>query len=167
MSEPRALRCYQYVNVPYERVRDAFRRDAVGIFHRATVAATSRAAEVVSTLRVGIGALEVGADVEIERREMREKTSALGDRTTELDLAWTSASAPALFPSMQATLSLYALSANETQIDLDGRYQPPMGTIGNVVDALVGHRVAEASVLRFVQDVAAHLNAELARDAHG
>ena len=145
MSEPRTLRCYQYVNVPYEIVRDALRRDAVGIFQRATAAATSRAEKLVATLRVGVGALEIGADIKIEPGELRERTSALGDRASELELAWTSASASALFPSMQATLSLYPLSADETQIGLDGHYRPPMGLVGNLVDALIGHRVAEVS----------------------
>jgi hypothetical protein len=62
---------------------------------------------------------------------------------------------------MEATLSIYALSATETQIALDGRYRPPLGALGHALDAMVGHPIAEASVLRFVQDVAARINAEL------
>ena len=62
---------------------------------------------------------------------------------------------------MEATLSVYPLSAHETQIDLHGRYRPPLGAVGNALDVLVGHRIAEASVLRFVQDIAARINAEL------
>lgn len=162
MSERRELHCYQYVNVPYDKVRDALKKDATGIFQRATASATSRAHELVSTLRVGVGAIEIGADVKIEVRAVEEKTSALGDRTTVLEIAWTAANAKGLFPSMEATLSIYALSSRETQIDLYGRYKPPMGVVGNAIDALVGHRVAEASVLRFVQDVAARINSELA-----
>jgi hypothetical protein len=162
MSQPRQLHCYQYVTVPYEKVRDALKRDAVGIFKRATSSATSRARELVATLRVDVGPLEIGADVDIVVRGIEEKTSALGDRTTEVELGWTAANASALFPSMEATLSIYALSSEETQIDLHGRYRPPLGVVGNTVDALVGHRVAEASVLRLVQEVAARINAELA-----
>jgi hypothetical protein len=64
---------------------------------------------------------------------------------------------------MEATLAVYPLSSEETQIDLHGRYRPPLGVLGNAVDALIGHRIAEASVLRFVQDVAARIDAELAR----
>ena len=162
MSERRELHCYQYVNVPYEKVRDALARDATGIFQRATATAASRAHELVSTLRVGVGALEIGADVKIEVPAIHEKASALGDRTTVLELAWTAANRAALFPSMEATLSIYALSDKETQIDLHGRYKPPMGVVGDALDAVAGHRVAEASVLRFVQDVAARINVELA-----
>ena len=57
--------------------------------------------------------------------------------------------------------SVYPLSAHETQIDLHGRYRPPLGVVGDAVDALVGHRLAEASVLRFVADSATRINAEL------
>jgi hypothetical protein len=85
----------------------------------------------------------------------------LGAPTTELEIAWTAARASALFPSMEATLSVYPLSAHETQIALHGRYRPPLGVVGNALDALAGHRVAEASVLRFVNDVAARIDAEL------
>jgi hypothetical protein len=157
----RELHCYQYVTVPYEKVREALKRDAVGIFQRATAGAASRARELVATLRVDLGPLEIGADVNIVVRGIEEKTSALGDRTTEVTLGWTAVNAAALFPSMEATLSIYALSAQETQVDLRGRYQPPLGVVGGALDSLVGHRVAEASVLRFVQDIAARISAEL------
>jgi len=161
MSEPRELHCYKYVNVGYETVRDALRRDAVGLFQRATASATSRAHELASTLRVAVGALEIGADVKIAVRAVNDKVSALGDRRTELEIAWTAASAAGLFPSMEATLSVYPLSAQETQIDLHGRYRPPLGVVGDALDALVGHRIAEASVLRFVEDIAGRINIEL------
>jgi len=162
MSEPRKLHCYEYVNVEYEKVKDALARDALGLFQRATGSATSRARELAATLRVAVGALELGADVKIAVRSVNERTSALGDRKTELQIAWTAASAAGLFPSMEATLSIYPLSAHETQIELDGAYRPPLGTVGHAIDAVVGHRVAEASVLRFVQDIAGRINRELA-----
>ncbi len=161
MSDPRQLHCYEYVNVAYDKVREALSRDAVGLFQRATTSAASRAHDVASTLRLTVGALEIGADVTIQVHAVNETVSALGDRRTEMEIAWTAASAAALFPSMSATLSIYPLSAHETQIELDGRYRPPLGAIGNALDALVGHRLAEASVLRFVQDVATRINNEL------
>jgi hypothetical protein len=53
---------------------------------------------------------------------------------------------------------------DETQIELHGRYTPPLGTIGSALDSLIGHRVADASVHRFVTDVASLLRDELAAD---
>jgi hypothetical protein len=162
MSEPRQLHCYEYVIVPYDKVRELLARDALGIFQRATASATSRARELAATLRVSVGALEVGTDVKIALRGLHEQVSAVGERRTELELAWMAASAAGLFPSMEATLAVYPISAHETQIDLYGRYRPPLGVVGNAVDALVGHRLAEASVLRFVRDLAARIETELA-----
>jgi len=160
MSEPRQLHCYEYVTVGYDAVKTALARDAPGIFQRATAAAESRAHDLAATLRVSLGALHIGTDVKIAVRSVHESVSALGERRTELELAWTAKSAAGLFPSMQATLAVYPISAHETQIDLLGHYRPPLGVVGNAIDALVGHRLAEASVLRFVREIAGRIEAE-------
>jgi iron-sulfur cluster repair protein YtfE (RIC family) len=62
---------------------------------------------------------------------------------------------------MEATLVVYPLSRTETQLELSGRYRPPLGVLGSAVDAAWGHRIAKASVLRFVQELAAQLTKEL------
>jgi hypothetical protein len=62
---------------------------------------------------------------------------------------------------MSAELSIYPLTATETQLDFLGRYEPPLGAVGGAVDAVVGHRIAEASVHRFLSDVAAYLRRSL------
>ena len=53
-------------------------------------------------------------------------------------------------------------ACDETQLDFSGQYEPPLGAVGDAVDALVGHRIAEASVHRFVTDVARYLREHLA-----
>jgi hypothetical protein len=63
---------------------------------------------------------------------------------------------------MEAELIVYPLSKDETQIELRGRYTPPLGAIGSALDSQIGHRVADASVHRFVTDVASSPRA----DAH-
>ena len=67
-----------------------------------------------------------------------------------------------LFPLMTAVLAVYPLTATETQLDFSGQYDPPLGAVGDAVDALIGHRIAEASVHRFVTDVARYLREHLA-----
>jgi hypothetical protein len=79
-----------------------------------------------------------------------------------ISLSWQAEKHAALFPVMSAELSVYPLSSGETQLDLLGRYQPPMGPLGTAIDALVGHRVAEATVHRFLQDVADYLKPQAA-----
>jgi hypothetical protein len=165
MSEPHAIRCYEYVTAPYERVRDALRADALGIFERATTAAKTRTDEVVSGLRVQVGAVEIGTDVTITVNDIVEDASTPGIHgpRTRVMLEWRATRAPGLFPIMKAQLSAYALSPGETQLDFVGDYQPPGSIVGAAVDAIVGRRVAEASVHHFVQDVAMRLRELLAK----
>jgi hypothetical protein len=58
---------------------------------------------------------------------------------------------------MKAELSVYPLTATETQLDFVGRYEPPLGIVGGALDATVGHRIAQASVHRLITDVAKYL----------
>ncbi len=58
----REIRCYDYVNHPYERVRDALLHDAVAIFQSATKSAVSRAQSVATELRVDVGGIGIKAD---------------------------------------------------------------------------------------------------------
>jgi hypothetical protein len=163
MSDPHSLRCYEYVNAPYERVRGALRADALGVFQRATAAATQRAQSLATSLRVSVGALEIGAHVTLTAPEILDEASAAGIHAprTRLRFEWRAAKAAGLFPLMKAELSVYPLSPDETQLDFFGHYEPPLGALGDAVDAVVGRRVAEASVHRFVEDVARRLREEL------
>jgi hypothetical protein len=161
MASGRKIRSYDYVNHRYERVRDALSADAAAVFRAATKAAAGRAESVASELRVKIGALEVSADIEISVNGITEEKGKGGDPVTRLELEWEAAKAPRLFPFMRATLSVYPLTSTETQLELAGQYVPPMGLLGGAADGVVGHRIAEASVHRFVTDVARHLRETL------
>lgn len=160
MSKGRPLSCYDYVNRPYTVVRRALVGDALGIFARATRAASARADAVGAELHVRVGALDVAAEIAIEIASV-EDAIEYGEPATLLRLRWQSASRPGLFPVMDAALKIYALSATETQLELDGRYTPPLGPVGEALDSVAGHRIAQAAVHRFVQEVGALLRAEL------
>jgi hypothetical protein len=62
---------------------------------------------------------------------------------------------------MKAVLSFWPLTSSETQMEIEGAYRPPLGAVGNVADAAVGHRVAEAAVHRFLDDVVEQIRREL------
>jgi hypothetical protein len=72
---------------------------------------------------------------------------------TFLDLTWKAASAPVLFPLMHATLSVRPVVSSDTQVMIEGHYDPPLGFGGEAIDSAVGHRVAQATVHRFLDDV--------------
>jgi hypothetical protein len=162
MSEPRKLRVYAYVSKPYEAVRTLLYAHAAEVFPRATTSAVTRAGEVGSQLRVNAVGVDVGVDVRIQVGALRDEEGPRGmSPITRVPITWEAVKAAALFPSMSAELSAWPLTATETQIELEGSYVPPLGVVGNALDAVVGHRIAEAAVHRFLDDVVA----EIRRDA--
>jgi hypothetical protein len=162
MRNQREIRCYDYVNRPYAEVTDVLTKKALSVFQSATKAAAERAQSVASELSADVAGFKVCADVKISVKQI-EDTS--GDRmaipTTRLHLEWEAVAAPSMFPFMKADLYLYSFTATETQLDFHGFYEPPFGFLGKAVDALVGHRIAEASVQRFIAEVAEHLRQTL------
>jgi hypothetical protein len=158
------IRCYDYVNHPYDRVRDALRKDALAVFQSATKSAVSRAQSVAAELHVDVGAIGVKADINISVKNVEEKVGeAIPAPATRLRLEWEAATMPRLFPLMTAELAIYPLTPTETQLDFSGIYEPPFGLVGKAMNAVVGHRIADVSVHRFVSDVAGYLRQTLAR----
>jgi len=163
MSKGREIRCYDYVNHSYPQVRDALMKGALSVFQAATKAAASRAQSIASELRVDIGGIRVEADIKISVKKIEEEVSeAMSGPVTCLQLEWEAATMPHLFPLMQADFSIYPLTATETQLDFSGFYEPPLGALGRIVNVLIGHRIAEVSVHRFVAEVAGYLRQALA-----
>jgi hypothetical protein len=161
MADSREVRCYEYVPYPYSRVRAALHSGGVGIFSRATATASERARELLATLRLNVGPMEVGVDVRLQITNIVDEVTATGDPRTRLDFTWAAAQRAGFFPTMEATLGVYPLSAGETQLDLQGQYRPPLGTLGTAIDVALGHRVAEATLLRLLRDVRTDLIREL------
>jgi hypothetical protein len=151
------LRCYDYVNHPYAAVCAALAADPLRVFKRATVAASARADDVTAQLHAKIGPLDVAADIDIRVVSTEEGRSPFDGPATRLTIVWEAKRRPGLFPTMNAVLAIYPLTATETQLELEGTYAPPLGMLGQALDATIGHRVAEATVLRFVQQIATSL----------
>lgn len=163
MSKGREIRCFDYVNHPYERVRDALKQNALTVFQSATKAAASRAQSVAAELHVDFGGIGVKTDIKIDVQNVEEKATASNSTpVTRLLLEWEAATMPRLFPLMKGELSIYPLTSTETQLDFSGVYEPPFGAVGKTMNAIVLHRMAEASVHRFITDVAGYLRQKLA-----
>ena len=162
MSTGREIRSYDYVNRPYERVRDALTQNALTVFRSATRAAASRAQAVAAELHVDFAGIGVKTDINISVKNIEEKiVDASSTPSTRLLLEWEAATMPGLFPLMKGELSVYPLTSTETQLDFSGVYEPPFGAVGRTMNAIVGHRIAEVSVHRFVSDVAGYLRQAL------
>jgi ribosome-associated toxin RatA of RatAB toxin-antitoxin module len=159
----REIHCYDYVNHPYKRVRDALSQDALAIFRLATKSAASRAQTVATELHVDVGGVGIKANVKVQIKSVEEKVDTIPSPTTRLMLEWEAASLPGLFPVMQAELSIYPLTPTETQLDFLGHYEPPFGMVGKAMNAVVGYRIAEASVHTFITNVAEYLRQTLGK----
>ena len=156
------IRCYDYVNHPYARVRDALKQNALTVFQSATKTAASRAQSVAAELHVDFVGIGVKTDIKIAVKGIEESVAdSISTPTTKLLLEWEAATMPRLFPLMNGELSVYPLTSTETQLDFSGLYEPPLGAVGKTMNAIVGHRIAEVSVHRFVSDVAGYLRQAL------
>jgi len=164
MTEPRRLRCYEYVDRPFSQVHDLLHRDPVGLLQNATNSAASRASSLAASLKVGMAGVQIGVDVRVYVQRVRDEQGIAGlSPVTCVELAWEAERAPGLFPSMQAELCAWPLSAMETQLEIRGDYRPPFGAVGNAIDAAVGHRIAEASIHRFLDEIVEQVRRELPR----
>jgi hypothetical protein len=162
MTTGREIRSFDYVNHSYERVRDALKQNALSVFQSATQAAASRAQSVAAELHVDFGGIGVKTDIKIDVKGIEEKPAdSTSTASTRLLLEWEAANLPRLFPLMKGELSVYPLTSTETQLDFSGVYDPPFGAVGKTMNAIAGHRIAEASVHRFIGDVAGYLRQNL------
>ncbi len=166
MGKELRLRYFDYVNHPYEKIRDLLADDALSVFQSATKTAADDARSLASELHLNIAGIDLGTDIvisvsNIQQREADGKTLP----STRLTLNWEAAKAPKLFPVMDGELAVYPLTATKTQIDFTGAYEPPLGALGKAINSVVGHRIAEICVHRFVSDLATHFNNVLNSDS--
>ena len=162
MSKRGTIRCYDYINHPYETVKNVFSTQADHVFRDATKTAGSRANTVAAELHTNIGGIEVGTDISISINKIEDQPKQpFSPPITKLQLEWKSTNMPRLFPLMKAELSIYPLTSTETQIDLSGNYEVPLGALGAALDSAIGHKIAEASVLQFIREVAVYIRTKL------
>jgi hypothetical protein len=155
------LRVFDYVNHPFARVTALLERDASGVLQRATTLASERAKDLGAKLHAHVGPVDVTADVTIELGPYDDTPLATGRPAHRIPITWKAIRATRAFPVMHAELVIYPLTATETQLELAGTYEPPLGLVGRAIDSTLLHRIAEASVLQFVQEVARYLREDL------
>jgi hypothetical protein len=156
------IRSYDYVNHPFDKVRDALSAHPLTVFQAATKTAAARANSLAAELRVDLAGVKLGADITIRVKDISHlPADGTSGPSSVIYLEWEAVNRPHLFPFMKAELAIYPLTATETQLDFSGAYEPPLGVLGSAMNAVAGHRIAESSVHRFVSDVAEHLRTSL------
>jgi hypothetical protein len=162
MEDRKRVHYYGYVGYPYNQVRALLQRAPLDLLQRATTSAAARAGSIAASLRVGVGGVEVAVDVRVHIRRIRDDESIAGlPPSLSVDIAWEASHGAPIFPLMEAQLSAWQVSAEETQLDIEGYYRPPFGPIGSALDRAVGHRIAQAAVHRFFEDTLEEIRREL------
>ncbi len=71
-----------------------------------------------------------------------------------LAITWSSAGGGP-YPNFGGVMNVYAEPDRRmSRLEIDGTYEPPGGLVGRVFDALVGSRIARASLAGLVDDIA-------------
>jgi hypothetical protein len=74
-----------------------------------------------------------------------------------IPLSWWATGAERLFPTLDADLEIMPMGPDQAMLTLMGRYEPPLGSVGRVVNRFVLHRIAEACVRSFLRRTATNL----------
>jgi hypothetical protein len=125
------------------------------VVHGGLLGSASRAAYgqgVTDLTRVGpFGALRgLSHSVEVQVRDLRMR-----EGSASVTLRWEAVGAGgSLFPALDADITLRPVSESTTLLKLDGAYRPPLGIVGAGLDRAVLHRVATATIQRFLGEIA-------------
>lgn len=71
-----------------------------------------------------------------------------------LPVLWEAVDSPGLFPRMDGSLEVVPVSPTRTQVTFYGRYDPPLGRLGQGLDRILLHHVAEHTVRAFLSEIA-------------
>ncbi len=110
-------------------------------------------------LRAGVGAFSKQMLVQLLRPYQH-------DGILVVPVRWVATGATgAMFPQLDGNLELAPADDGQSVLRLNGAYRPPLAAVGGGLDRLLLHRVADATIRRFLQDVAAGILAVSDADA--
>ncbi len=118
-----------------------------------------RSSNGVARLRLRVPLLVQGINLD---REVR--VEAWRDRDDQnlndlIRIRW-SAEGSAVFPAFTGTLVVWGEGDRKVSyIELDGTYEPPLGTAGAIFDEAIGRRIAESAAREFLGDIRRGLDA--------
>ena len=77
-------------------------------------------------------------------------------------VTWEAVGGPPIFPAMQGTLHVAPDGRRTTRLTLNASYDPPLGRIGEGMDRIVMHRLAQLTMNDFIGRIAEALAAHFA-----
>lgn len=106
-----------------------------------------------AVVRVGIGPLAT------QRVAMRAGPARRHGDSVIVPLSWEPEKFERLLPKLEADLEVSNLDGGYSRLSISGRYRVPLDGLGYNLDRVALHRVAEASLRRFLHDVELALTA--------
>ena len=98
-----------------------------------------------------VGSLGLSREVRVQARELTERDGSAG-----LAIRWeVTGPGGGLFPILDADIRLFSTGEQATLVTMAGAYRPPLGSVGQVLDRAILHRVAAATIRNFLGRVAA------------
>ena len=88
-----------------------------------------------------------------------------GPGDTRVPISWVATGARGLFPRLEGEMVVSEVGPELTQLVFRGSYDPPLGLVGEALDRILLHRLAEASVKHFVDGAIAAVCDRLVRAA--
>ena len=98
-------------------------------------------------------------EIEIGRPYRAPSVRPYRPSATLLPMDWRATGPQGLFPHLEADIEVAPLGAERTHLSISGRYEPPMGALGRMLDRTLLHRVAEATVKDFLDRVGERIQA--------
>ncbi|HET7421648.1 MAG TPA: hypothetical protein VFL27_14815 [Candidatus Dormibacteraeota bacterium] len=80
-----------------------------------------------------------------------------------LPVSWETTGGPPIFPKMEGTVHVEPAGPDLTRLTLNAMYDPPLGSLGALLDRALMHRLADMTMADFVERLAAALTRELSR----
>jgi hypothetical protein len=142
------IRYYIELPLPVARVEQALVGSPAGWLAAVAGEAQRRGNGLLGEVGVGPLGARLRRQVRIRLGEPVRFTSM-----TSLPLAWEPVDLEGLLPRLDANLELGALGPDRTQLAISARYRPPLGAVGQAIDRVLLHRVAEATVKDFLDRV--------------
>jgi len=141
------------LGVSFAAARDKFARLAQG------GALTGTSEDAYSQGSAGLTRVGLTGLSKLVRVQVRELAATEG--SARMAIRW-EATGPggALFPVLDADITLEPAGEQVTLLKMAGSYRPPLGAMGQAMDRVILHRVAAATIRSFAERVAAQITGQ-------
>jgi hypothetical protein len=126
--------------------------------HPWAVALDEDGGDLLAKVGVTIGRLPIYKHVRLQVGALPE---VLRKDRVMLPVSWEAVGGPPIFPKMEGTLHVEPQGARATKITLNASYDPPLGKLGELIDRALMHRIAQDTMIDFIERLARALSADL------